>query len=87
MKPNTRLLIRFSFADGSMKSWGYDYPHYESLEAIKTSVLADFADMPDHTEVHVFYYNHDSVLTITDAQDLADQVADWIKNTGDYNGN
>ncbi len=87
MKPKTRLLIRLSFADGSMKRWGYDYPYFDNLTTLKMSIERDFEEMPDNTGIHLFYHTHDSEVTAKDSIELAEKAANWLVETKDYNGN
>lgn len=88
MKPNTRLLIQFRFSDGSMKGWGYDYPYYNKLKNLQTSITRDFAeDFPENDEIHLFYYTHDTVVEANNAEELAEKAVEWLQATGDYNGN
>lgn len=87
MQPNTRLLIRLSFVDGSMKSWGYDYPHFEFADTLTASIKRDFADLPAHTEIRLFYYNQEGVVTANSGEELADTAVNWLIGTGYYNGN
>jgi hypothetical protein len=87
MKPNTRLLIRFTFSDGSMKSWGYDYPYFNSALGVKTAITEDFKKLPENTEIHLFYFSHDTTITANTPLELANKAAEWIVATGDFNGN
>lgn len=82
MKPNTRLLIRFTLPDGAMKSWGYDYPYYTSAEQLHDTIVTDLSDYPDHTAVHLFYDSYEDLITPTDANDVADTSIAWLKTYG-----
>lgn len=84
MRPNTRLLIRLTFDDGSMRSWGYDYPHYPTTEYLQTNLKEDFAEIPDNTEIRLFYFKHDGVITAETGEELAEKTIDWLQSTGDY---
>jgi hypothetical protein len=88
MHPNSRLLIRFTFPNGDQKGWGYDYPHYETSQKLLGAIQNDFEEgLPDHTEIHLFYYNQDEVIEATDALDLAVKATAWLVSTGEYYGN
>jgi hypothetical protein len=86
MKPKTRLLIRFTLPNGDMKGWGYDYPHYNLLSVLKAAIKDDFAEWPEHSEIHLFYWTHEGIITADNADDLAEKAAYWLSTTGDYNG-
>lgn len=85
MKPDTRLLIRLTLKDGSMKSWGYDYPYYKTAQQLRDDIEKDFALVPKNTEIHIFYYEHDTTVKAKKNKELADVVLAWLQDTGDYN--
>lgn len=85
MKPKTRLLIRLTFSNGDMRGWGYDWPHYPSTEYLQKNLEEDFADLPEHTECHLFYYDHETDIEVESGDDLAKKTMNWLKSTGDYN--
>lgn len=86
MKPKTRLLIRLTLKNGDMKGWGYDYPHYNSLDTLIGAIKNDFSDLPENSEIHLFYYTHDTAITAENADELAEKASEWLVGTGDYNG-
>lgn len=84
MRPNTRLLVRLTFPNGDQRGWGYDYPHYPTSEYLQTNLEEDFATIPDNTEIRLFYYQYDEVITAEDGVELAQKTIDWLKSTGDF---
>lgn len=87
MKPNTRLLIRLTLQSGDMMGWGYDYPEYNDINKLQSEIQNDFADMPDNTEIRLFYYDNEHVVETSSSSDLAKKTIDWLLSTGHYNGN
>lgn len=82
MKPNTRLLIRFTLPNGDMKGWGYDAPYFKKLAQLQQSIVDDFVDWPDHTAIDLFYHDADQAIVATDNIDLAQQACDWLMANG-----
>lgn len=87
MKPKTRLLIQFTLPNGDKKGWGYDYPLYENIDYLRKCIENDFSvNMPENSEIHLFYYLSNDVIAATTAAELAQKSVDWIIATGEYNG-
>lgn len=84
MRPDTRLLVRLTFADGSQRGWGYDYPYYPTAEYLKKNLEEDFEEIPENNEIHLFYYLHDQVITAETNTELAEKTIEWLNSTGDY---
>lgn len=82
MKPNTRLLIRVTLPNGDQKSWGYDYPHYKTIQQLHESISADFLDFPKNIGIHLFYNDTDDPITVSNGIELADTAIGWLKNQG-----
>jgi hypothetical protein len=85
MKPNTRLLIRFTLPDGAMKGWGYDYPHYKTTQELHDAIVKDFVDWPANTEINLFYFEDDVVISATNAEQLAEKSIAWLSDLESYN--
>lgn len=84
MKKDSRLLVRLTFADGSQRGWGYDYPHYPTAEYLQINLEQDFAVIPSNTEIRLIYCTHEQVITPTTGDELAQQAIDWLQSTGDF---
>ncbi len=84
MKPNTRLLIRLTLSDDSVKGWGYDYPYYKTKADLIADIEKDFKSIPNNKEIRLFYYDQESVVAATDGKELSQVVIEWLLSTGNY---
>lgn len=87
MQPRTRLLIQFTLPNGDIKGWGYDYPHYQKTDYLRSCIAADFADgLPENEGIHISYMTHEEDIIADTPESLAQQCVEWLPTTGDYSG-
>lgn len=85
MQPDTRLLVRLTFANGDMRGWGYDYPHYPTADYLKQNLEEDFETLPEHTEIRLFYYEFETEIVASTGIELAEKAVEWLVSTGGCN--